>query len=69
MTELECCLFLWLKEKEKLSNLLEKIRCAKVTCEVDLLFLQEGWSKEKEEIYDKVYKQLTCDLLVKDEQN
>lgn len=40
-----------------------------MTCEVDLLCLQEDWSKEKEEIYDKVYKQLTCDLLVKDEQN
>lgn len=69
MTKLECHISLSLKKKERSSNLLEETRRAKVPCEADLLCLQEGWFKGKEEIYDKVYMQLTCDLLVRDEQN
>lgn len=37
--------------------------------ETGLTRLQEGWVKEKEDIYVSVYKQLTNDLLAQDKQN
>lgn len=38
-----------------------------VMCETDLYCLQEGW--EKKEIHNKVFNQLTSDLLAHDEYN
>lgn len=55
------------KIKEELGNLLEYIRCAKMQCKNNLLCLQKNWTKEKEELCEKVFQQLTHNLLALDE--
>lgn len=54
---------------EESSDFLEKTRKAKVLSEIDLLHLQESQAKEKEYLYDKVFKQLIKDHLARDKQN
>ena len=58
-----------LEKNEELSNRLKETRYAKVLCETNLLRLQKSWSKKKEDLCDRVYKQLTSDLLARDKQN
>lgn len=69
IAEFESHLVVLLGENEELSNPLKETRCAKVLCETNLLRLQKSLSKKKEDLCDRVYKQLTSDLLARDKQN